>query len=520
MTGVRVAAAAVLTVVALGVFVATRSADGDHTQAHPSASVDSFFTTYVDRDGRVIRRDQGGDTVSEGQAYALLLAGASRDRARFTRVWSWTRTHLQRGDHLFSWRWQGGKVVDPSPAADADLDILRSLAIAKDAFHTTEYDGEIASLAAAIIQHETIEVAGRRILAAGPWAVPQRVINPSYLSPCTFDLLANVTGDPRWSTLRDGALAVLQDLLRHGNLPPDWAIVDEHGAARPIGTPAQPNTAPQYGPDAARVPIRLAACPGRARRFAAEMAPRLRTLDALGASIAYALDGARRSDATHPIGLIATAATARANGDIQGATALLDRARALNAAHPTYYGGAWVALADEMFRASLPNDITLIAAARPAQQPVTTTAPPRSTTTRPATTTPPTTSTATTTTTPRTTTTTSRTTTTPATPTTTTSTTTATPVATAPGTTPPGFRRQSTTRPGAGGANTRSGDLSQPLDLGQLFQRDHATAVTEQHARNNAAIFVTGIATATALGAMMGLRQRRARRRNQPGLAL
>ena len=34
----------------------------------------SFLSRYVDPDGRVVRRDQGGDTVSEGVSYALLLA--------------------------------------------------------------------------------------------------------------------------------------------------------------------------------------------------------------------------------------------------------------------------------------------------------------------------------------------------------------------------------------------------------------------------------------------------------------
>ena len=33
-----------------------------------------FLRRYVDGDGRVVRRDQGGDTVSEGQAYGMLIA--------------------------------------------------------------------------------------------------------------------------------------------------------------------------------------------------------------------------------------------------------------------------------------------------------------------------------------------------------------------------------------------------------------------------------------------------------------
>ena len=58
--------------------------------ASPSASTATarFLATYVRSDGRVTRPDQGGDTVSEGQAYALLLAVSTGDRPEFDRVWT------------------------------------------------------------------------------------------------------------------------------------------------------------------------------------------------------------------------------------------------------------------------------------------------------------------------------------------------------------------------------------------------------------------------------------------------
>jgi Glycosyl hydrolases family 8 len=72
--------------------------------AVPSATGQAFLDAYVDPDGRVVRRDQGGDTVSEGQAYALLIAVAPGDSERSTAVWTWTRNHLQPPDKLLSWR--------------------------------------------------------------------------------------------------------------------------------------------------------------------------------------------------------------------------------------------------------------------------------------------------------------------------------------------------------------------------------------------------------------------------------
>src|SRR4051812_42551838 len=46
-----------------------------------------FLDTYVEADGRVARHDQGDDTVSEGQSYALVLALVAGDTATFDRVW-------------------------------------------------------------------------------------------------------------------------------------------------------------------------------------------------------------------------------------------------------------------------------------------------------------------------------------------------------------------------------------------------------------------------------------------------
>ncbi|HEX2027910.1 MAG TPA: glycosyl hydrolase family 8, partial [Nitriliruptorales bacterium] len=131
-----------------------------------------FLDTYVDADGRVVRHDQGGDTVSEGQAYALLGAVAVGDRDRFERIWRWTRTHLERrSDGLLASHWEDGRVVDPQPAADADLDTARALLLAARRFpNERSYHRQAIEVAAAILEQETVDVAGRPVLVAGPWA--------------------------------------------------------------------------------------------------------------------------------------------------------------------------------------------------------------------------------------------------------------------------------------------------------------------------------------------------------------
>ena len=136
---------------------ATGCSGGGHKSASDDtalAAARAFLTSYVDADGRVVRHDQGGDTVSEGQGYALLLADAVGDAPTFARVWKWTRTNLQRPDHLFAFHWASGSVVDSMPASDADTQIAWALAMASERFHVSDYASAARAVATAVVEHE------------------------------------------------------------------------------------------------------------------------------------------------------------------------------------------------------------------------------------------------------------------------------------------------------------------------------------------------------------------------------
>src|SRR3546814_15004337 len=62
-----------------------------------------FLDEYVTAAGRVVRYDQGGDTVSEGQASALLLALGSDDAARFASTADWPEHHTPQIGRESSW---------------------------------------------------------------------------------------------------------------------------------------------------------------------------------------------------------------------------------------------------------------------------------------------------------------------------------------------------------------------------------------------------------------------------------
>jgi endoglucanase len=307
-------------------------------------AADRFLERYVEGDGRVVRRDQGGDTVSEGQAYALLLAVAVDDPGRFDQVWTWTREHLQRGDGLLAWRWRDGRVVDQSPASDADVDTAQALSLAAERFGVPAYREASIRIARSVLASETVKAPAGLVLVAGPWARSPSIVNPSYFSPAGFAALAATTGDRRWSALASSSHRLVSALTAHRpGLPPDWARL-AGDVLQPIGAPDDPQGQPSYGFDAARLVVRLAAdCSPGGRQLASQTR---RLLPPAGEPVmaVYDLHGRPLVGYEHPVGTVAAAAAAQTDGDSDAARRLLDHAQALDERNPTYYGAAWVAL--------------------------------------------------------------------------------------------------------------------------------------------------------------------------------
>jgi cellulose synthase (UDP-forming) len=350
--------AAILVPVAVGVLGSRGLASHPTLSEQAHGAAESFFEDYVRPDGRVARTDQGGDTVSEGQAYAMLLAVALDDRAGFERVWRWTRQNLQREDGLLAFHWASGRVVSEQPATDADLDAARALVLAGKRFGSEEYLSAGERIGEAVLEEETADVSGAPVLVAGPWArsVPP-VVNPSYFSPRAYADLTSAHPDSRWDELAGTSRAIAVSLTGGASLPPDWARVDSVAASgdgevsayatgiadpdNPVTTSASPDS-PASGLDALRLAIRSAeSCVPADRRIAADLWPLYRRHPGRAA---YALGGVPDGEQTHAASYVAAAAAAKAADNEREMHELLDKAADANSAHPTYYGAAWVAL--------------------------------------------------------------------------------------------------------------------------------------------------------------------------------
>lgn len=315
-----------------------------------------FLDRYVTSDGRVIRHDQGGDIVSEGQAYAMLIAEIADRPALVQTIWSWTRTHLGGSNGLFASHATGnGQVEDPHSATDADTLIayalMRYAGPDQDALHKAG-----RRVADAVLAHESVSLPGGAPLpVAGPWATSTTppIVDPSYLMPSVFAGLAALTGDDRWNRAAGATVRMIGELTGSGTrLPSDWAELSG-GRLTPIANPGG-GAGVQYGFDAARLPIWFAtACPAGARRLAASWWRHLLGSNDRSGPQALSLDGQAINPAPSPVFLIAGAAAATAAGDTAAARALRSRAETLAHEDPTYYGDAWVALGPALLERSL-----------------------------------------------------------------------------------------------------------------------------------------------------------------------
>jgi len=326
------------------------------TVSTPKTLAVTYLHRYVTSDGRVVRWDQGGDTVSEGQGYGLLLAVAARQAATFASLWTWTKDNLIQPDGLPAYLWANGAVVGSGSATDADLITAWALVLGAKVFGDPSYLRAARSVANAILVNETVIAGGRIELVAGPWArnAPYPV-DPSYFSPQAMTALAVATHDDRWSQLGTNSQQLVADLQDSGasqSLPPDWALLQTTGtiAASPAPSGGVP---PSYGLDAQRLPVWYAAdCTVSGRTLSANDWSIIGGLAGSGAYGSYSLTGTPRVSYTNDLGLVAAAASADAARQLARGKTLLALAQH-GFTESNYYGDSWVALGTVLLTSSL-----------------------------------------------------------------------------------------------------------------------------------------------------------------------
>ena len=225
-----------------------------------------YKRTFI-KNGRVIRPQNNNDTVSEGEAYAMLRAVLMDDKETFDACLLWTESMLSRkdlhGDTLLAWHFENGRISDATAATDADIDYAYSLVLAFRKWDDASYLNLAQKVLKSVLDKESTRVNSRLYLL--PWPVDQAsglelvAQNPSYYAPSHFKLFYEVTGDKRWLELVDSGYDLIESLQnsfgeKHEGLVPDWCALDLKG-----NIVALPGKNSKFGWDAVRVPFRIAA---------------------------------------------------------------------------------------------------------------------------------------------------------------------------------------------------------------------------------------------------------------------
>jgi endoglucanase len=206
--------------------------------------------------GRVVRPKFDNDTVSEGQAYAMLRAVWMNDKETFDSCYVWTEERLSRkdkfGDNLLAWHYgrkendRQSQVLDWNAAIDADLDYAFALIMADKRWGETHplgassYEKKAKLIVEAVMNLAVVELENNELILL-PWpvkdseGVKEFIINPSYFSPGYYALFYEFTSDVRWKKLEMDTYRQIERILSSFDgikgtaLVPDWCMVNKNG---------------------------------------------------------------------------------------------------------------------------------------------------------------------------------------------------------------------------------------------------------------------------------------------------
>ena len=210
---------------------------------------DGYASYAIDDQGRVVDRQGGDRTTSEGQSYGLFFALVANDHERFDRLLNWTSDNLADGNlgvRLPGWLWgktPGGQwqVLDQHSASDADLWIAYSLCEAGRLWREPRYGALGRLMLARIAGTEVIDLPGfGTILLPGETgfhpAPDTWLLNPSYLPLPLLTRLAVIDPQGPWAGIA-AHLPVLLDKSTRNGFVTDWVSYSARDGFQPASRP-------------------------------------------------------------------------------------------------------------------------------------------------------------------------------------------------------------------------------------------------------------------------------------------
>ena len=214
----------------------------------------TWKSTYVTSSGcpsgmlRVQRPSDGYDTVSEGQAYGMLITVYMDDQATFNDLWDY-KQYYNDSNGLMHWRISsGGSIVGTGSATDADVDFAFALAMADKQWGSGgSYNYlSLAQAEVAKIKQHDVNSADYHLKPGDGW---DDVEFPSYYTPAWYRVFGEITNDATfWNNVRNKC-----------NTNLDNGRNDSNGLAHETTNHTGGGGSGNYGYNSCRIPWRYAA---------------------------------------------------------------------------------------------------------------------------------------------------------------------------------------------------------------------------------------------------------------------
>lgn len=211
-------------------------------QARPWPFFDRYARTFLQDDGRVIDRDAGGRTTSEGEAYALFFSLVEGNSTRFGTILKWTEENLAKGDlfhHLPAWLWGRRPdgtwgVLDGHSASDADCWLAYDFLEAGRLWHRRDLRLKGMVLLKRIALGEVATRSRERtVLLPGPFGFVMTDgsvrLNPSYTPSALLRRFSTVDPDGPWRRIRKTGDRLFPLIAPRGFVP-DWFLLHPDGS--------------------------------------------------------------------------------------------------------------------------------------------------------------------------------------------------------------------------------------------------------------------------------------------------
>jgi endo-1,4-beta-D-glucanase Y len=213
---------------------------------------------FVRQDGsnfKIIRPENGNDTVSEGIAYGMLIAVYMNDKALFDGLYGYWKGHVATNS-LMTWcipSGGGSCSASGGTATDADEDAAFAMMMASKQWSGGSYAADAMTLIHAVL---ATDMSGSYIKAGSNYSASQ-ITNPSYFAPAFYRAFAafDTANATAWNNLASGAYTLLNAISGSSSngLVPAWCTGGSCSAAASNG--AATDTIYQY--DSHRTPWRI-----------------------------------------------------------------------------------------------------------------------------------------------------------------------------------------------------------------------------------------------------------------------